>query len=110
VTTRASSERRRRWRSHRAAAIGLTLLIVAWASLQTSAAERATLGAIGFYRAHGSPVARRLGAECRFQPTCSRYAELAVQKYGVVRGLLKTSWRVARCNPLTSRVGEVDNP
>lgn len=78
--------------------------------LQTAAAERATLGAIGFYRTHWSPLARRLGAECRFQPSCSRYAELAVQKYGVPRGLLKTSWRVARCNPLTSRVGEIDYP
>jgi hypothetical protein len=84
--------------------------IVLGASLQTAAAERFTLGAIGYYRAHGSSLMRHFGAECRFQPTCSRYAELAVQKYGVARGLLKTSWRVARCNPLTSRVGEVDYP
>jgi putative membrane protein insertion efficiency factor len=110
VTTRASSERRGRWRSPRAAAIGLTLLLVLWGSLQTAAAERATLGAIGLYRAHGSSLARRLGAQCRFQPTCSRYAELAVEKYGVVHGLAKTSWRVARCNPLLSRRGEIDYP
>jgi putative membrane protein insertion efficiency factor len=110
VTTRASSERRRRWRPRRAAVIALTAAIVAWASLQTAAAERVTLGAIGLYRAHGSAVARRLGAECRFQPTCSRYAELAVQKYGVVHGLAKTTWRVARCNPLTSTRGEIDYP
>ena len=90
--------------------LALTGAIVVGASLQTAAAERVTLGAIGFYRAHGSPVMRHVGAECRFQRTCSRYAELAVQKYGVVRGLLKASWRVARCNPLTSHVGEVDNP
>jgi len=85
-------------------------VIVFLASLQTSAAERLTLGAIGLYRAHGSPVMRRLGAECRFQPTCSRYAELAVRKYGVTRGLMKTAVRVARCNPLTSHLGEVDYP
>lgn len=90
--------------------LALTGAIVVAASLQTAAAERVTLGAIGFYRAHGSPLMRHLGAECRFQPTCSRYAELAVRKYGVTRGLLKTSWRIARCNPLTSRVGEIDNP
>lgn len=53
---------------------------------------------------------RRLGAECRFQPTCSRYAELAVEKYGVVHGLAKTSWRLARCNPVMSRRGEIDYP
>jgi uncharacterized protein len=90
--------------------IALTGAIVVCASLQTAAAERLTLGAIGFYRAHGSPVMRHLGAECRFQPTCSRYAELAVQKYGVTRGLLKTGVRLARCNPLLSRRGEIDNP
>ena len=90
--------------------LALTGAIVVGASLQTAAAERATLGAIGFYRAHGSSVMRHFGAQCRFQLTCSRYAELAVQKYGVVHGLLKASWRVARCNPLTSRVGEIDNP
>jgi uncharacterized protein len=85
-------------------------VIVFLACLQTAAAERATLGAIRFYRAHGSSLARRLGAECRFQPTCSRYAELAVEKYGVTHGLLKTSVRIARCNPLTSRRGEIDYP
>ena len=53
---------------------------------------------------------RRLGADCRFQPSCSRYAELAVRKYGVVRGLMKSGVRVVRCNPLTSRRGEVDEP
>jgi putative membrane protein insertion efficiency factor len=90
--------------------IALTGAILVAASLQTAGAERVTLGAIGFYRAHGSPLMRHLGAECRFQPTCSRYAEMAVRKYGVPRGLLKTTWRIARCNPLTSRVGEVDNP
>jgi putative membrane protein insertion efficiency factor len=110
VTTRASSERRSWWRSRRAGVLALTGAIVAWATLQTSAAERATLGAIGFYRAHGSTVARHLGAQCRFQPTCSRYAELAVQKYGVVRGLAKTGARLVRCNPLLSQRGEVDYP
>jgi len=85
-------------------------VIVFCASLQTTAAERFTLGAIGFYRAHGSAFMRHFGAECRFQPTCSRYAELAVQKYGVTRGLLKTTARIARCNPLTSSRGQIDNP
>jgi putative component of membrane protein insertase Oxa1/YidC/SpoIIIJ protein YidD len=80
------------------------------ASLQTAAAERVTLGAIGFYRAHGSAAMRRLGGECRFEPSCSHYAELAIRKYGLTRGLLKAGVRVARCNPLTSRRGEIDYP
>jgi uncharacterized protein len=110
VTTRASSDRSSKWRSRRAGFVALVGAIVVCASLQTAAAERLTLGAIGFYRAHGSSVMRRLGGECRFQPSCSRYAELAVQKYGVMRGLMKTGVRIARCNPLTSSRGEVDEP
>jgi len=84
--------------------------IVCFASLKTQAAERATLGAIGFYRAHGSPIAAHLGARCRFQPTCSRYAEAAVRKYGVVRGLAKTGVRILRCNPFSTPVGTIDEP
>lgn len=85
-------------------------MIVFCASLQTTAAERFTLGAIGFYHTHGSAFMRHFGAECRFQLTCSRYAELAVRKYGVTRGLLKATGRLARCNPLMSSRGEIDNP
>jgi len=88
----------------------LTGVVVVFGTLQTTAAERFTLGAIGFYRAHGSPLIRHLGAECRFQPTCSRYAELAIQKYGLTLGLMRTGVRIARCNPLTSHRGEVDYP
>ena len=110
MTTPASSDRPKWWRSRRTGLLVLTGAIVVFASLQTAAAERVTLSAIGFYRTHGSSIARRLGAECRFEPTCSHYAELAVRKYGVTRGLMKTSVRIARCNPLTSRRGEIDYP
>ncbi len=37
---------------------------------------------------------------CRYTPTCSEYAMEAVERYGVVRGLLMAAWRVLRCNPL----------
>jgi hypothetical protein len=36
---------------------------------------------------------------CRFTPTCSQYGIDAITKYGVIRGGLKTSWRILRCNP-----------
>jgi uncharacterized protein len=36
---------------------------------------------------------------CRFTPTCSQYAIDAVQKHGVIRGLLLAMWRLLRCNP-----------
>jgi putative membrane protein insertion efficiency factor len=36
---------------------------------------------------------------CRFRPTCSDYAIGAVSKYGVLRGGIKSGWRILRCNP-----------
>ncbi|HEX2377544.1 MAG TPA: membrane protein insertion efficiency factor YidD [Gaiellales bacterium] len=36
---------------------------------------------------------------CRYEPTCSHYAEQAVRRHGVVRGLGLAAWRLLRCNP-----------
>lgn len=36
---------------------------------------------------------------CRFEPTCSHYAEQAVRRHGVVRGLALAGGRLLRCNP-----------
>jgi len=41
-----------------------------------------------------------LGGHCRFQPTCSDYAIEALKKYGGLKGLLKSSYRILRCNPI----------
>jgi putative membrane protein insertion efficiency factor len=40
-----------------------------------------------------------LGGQCRYAPSCSRYAEEAIRTRGAVRGLALSAWRVARCNP-----------
>lgn len=40
-----------------------------------------------------------MGVSCRFYPTCSDYTFEAVEKYGVVKGLLLGLYRVMRCNP-----------
>lgn len=54
------------------------------------------LAAIGLYRV---TLAGWLGGQCRFYPTCSRYAETAIREHGTVRGTAMAAWRVARCNP-----------
>ena len=36
---------------------------------------------------------------CRFRPTCSDYAIQAIKKYGAIKGGVKASWRILRCNP-----------
>lgn len=40
-----------------------------------------------------------VGQQCRFLPTCSCYAEQAIQQHGICRGLLLTCKRLARCHP-----------
>ncbi len=38
---------------------------------------------------------------CKFEPTCSDYMKIALQKYGLIRGSIKGAWRILRCNPWT---------
>ena len=40
---------------------------------------------------------------CAFYPTCSEYTKLAIEKYGVLRGLFLGSRRVARCHPFQTK-------
>lgn len=44
---------------------------------------------------------------CRFEPTCSEYMILAIQKYGIIRGICKGIHRLLRCKPPN---GGVDYP
>ncbi|MBP9822215.1 MAG: membrane protein insertion efficiency factor YidD [Candidatus Pacebacteria bacterium] len=45
---------------------------------------------------------------CKFHPSCSEYAELAVAKYGIIKGSGKALVRIIKCNPFAS--GGVDYP
>ena len=38
-------------------------------------------------------------SSCRFEPSCSRYTEQAIQKYGLLRGSWMGAKRIARCQP-----------
>jgi len=48
------------------------------------------------------------GGYCKFSPSCSQYTYEAIEKYGLIRGGLKGTWRVLRCNPWSK--GGVDKP
>ncbi len=54
------------------------------------------LGLIGFYRYIISPVT---GSNCRYYPSCSSYAELAIRKYGPFVGSKMAVLRIMRCRP-----------
>ncbi len=38
-------------------------------------------------------------SSCRFEPSCSRYTEQAIQKYGLWRGSWMGAKRIGRCHP-----------
>ena len=59
--------------------------------------KRLLLALIRFYRREISP---RVPPTCRFTPTCSAYAEEAIERHGAFRGCLMAMWRILRCNPL----------
>jgi len=99
--------RRRRWI---AAGIVLALLAVDFAlPPQKQVSARLLVGAIHLYQATLSPLLGKSGVRCRFTPTCSHYGEMAIRKYGTLKGTAKTVWRIARCGPWTP-AGTVDYP
>ncbi|MDP9340972.1 MAG: membrane protein insertion efficiency factor YidD [Actinomycetota bacterium] len=56
------------------------------------------IGSIRLYRATLSGV---LGGQCRFEPSCSVYAEQAVRNRGALAGSALAVWRIVRCSPLS---------
>ncbi|HYF25617.1 MAG TPA: membrane protein insertion efficiency factor YidD [Baekduia sp.] len=63
-----------------------------------TAARRAATSPIRAYRRWVSP---QLPQRCRYYPTCSAYAVEAIERYGILRGLVLAIWRVLRCNPFS---------
>jgi len=61
------------------------------------ALTRFMLWLIAGYQYLVSPL---LGPCCRFAPSCSDYAVQSLQKYGLLKGFAKTTWRLLRCQPL----------
>jgi uncharacterized protein len=39
------------------------------------------------------------GRQCRFTPTCSEFAEEAIERHGALRGAWLAMRRVSRCHP-----------
>ncbi|MCK5800900.1 MAG: membrane protein insertion efficiency factor YidD [Deltaproteobacteria bacterium] len=44
-------------------------------------------------------ISPSLGSRCRFTPSCSSYAIGALKKDGFLKGSVKATWRLLRCNP-----------
>ncbi|MGG7054610.1 membrane protein insertion efficiency factor YidD [Nitrosomonas sp. ANs5] len=54
---------------------------------------------IGLIRLYQYCVSPLTPPSCRFYPTCSNYAQEALGKYGLVKGLWMSAKRVLRCHP-----------
>ncbi|HXI30373.1 MAG TPA: membrane protein insertion efficiency factor YidD [Vicinamibacterales bacterium] len=79
------------------------------AVLVAANAQAIAITSIHGYQRALSPLAARIGLRCRFTPTCSRYAETAIARDGVMRGGARALARIARCGPWTAQ-GTRDEP
>jgi uncharacterized protein len=66
----------------------------------------AALQLIGFYQKF---ISSQDGQVCNFTVTCSRFAALAVRRYGLADGLAMTSDRIQRCNGIARASYPVDS-
>ena len=57
-------------------------------------AKRTVIWLVHFYQNKASDETR---LRCTFEPSCSEYMILAVQKYGVIKGVFKGIRRLQRC-------------
>jgi putative membrane protein insertion efficiency factor len=87
----------------------LRIVALACAVSVAANAQAIALAAVHGYQRVLAPIAEPGGIRCRFTPSCSRYAESAIARDGIVRGGWKSLARIARCNPLTP-FGTRDNP
>ena len=61
-----------------------------------AAIKRIMTGAILLYRWLLSPW---LGAHCRFTPTCSQYALITLERFGVITSITLIIRRLLKCHP-----------
>ncbi|TKW60388.1 MAG: membrane protein insertion efficiency factor YidD [Blastochloris viridis] len=54
----------------------------------------------GLIRVYQLTLSAFIGRRCRFEPSCSHYAQEAVMVHGVWKGGVLAAKRVARCGPL----------
>lgn len=72
--------------------------------LIASVPRRVLLGLLWFYQRAISPWTPQ---SCRYYPSCSQYAVVAITRHGALRGTALAVWRVLRCHPWAA--GGVDD-
>jgi uncharacterized protein len=54
---------------------------------------------VGLIRLYQLLISPLFPQSCRFYPTCSRYAMVAIRDHGALRGTWLAFGRIARCHP-----------
>ncbi|MET4226491.1 putative membrane protein insertion efficiency factor [Oerskovia enterophila] len=62
---------------------------------------------VGLIRGYQSVISPMTGPTCKYYPSCSQYALVAIRRHGVLRGVRLAVWRLLRCNPWSK--GGVDD-
>lgn len=70
--------------------VGVALLVYVLVNL-----KRTIICGVKIYQRYAPDAIRR---KCRFEPSCSEYMILAIEKYGLRKGLKKGVNRLKRCN------------
>jgi putative membrane protein insertion efficiency factor len=56
---------------------------------------------LALLRAYRSTISPALGPACRFEPTCSVYAQEAIECFGAFKGSTLALRRLLRCHPFS---------
>lgn len=65
-----------------------------------SSRQRLAAGLLGVYKSVLSPLLHAVGfTQCKYLPTCSEYAYVAIVRHGWVRGGWLALRRIGRCHP-----------
>lgn len=56
-------------------------------------------GAVALVRGYQILLSPLTPPSCKYYPCCSSYSVTALRRFGLVRGVTLTAWRLARCNP-----------
>lgn len=56
---------------------------------------------IKFYQKNISCWLETKNIRCKYYPTCSEYSKQAIEKYGVIKGIMLSLKRILKCNPFS---------